>query len=275
MGRLPRPPRERQRRAAAVVAERAPAPSLLPGAARAREAPAGAVGARRRDRDRARRRPRLRRDADEAPPRREPRQQALGRDPRPLHRLRHARVEGTGDLGRPAVEAPLAPRAQREALRAVSGRRRSARRHSAGSIASRRSGSTASSRSVETALPPGFARRRRQGEAGEDGRLRRRRRALEGEARAHRDAPARPLPRRRRARLRRVGRGRAGAPRRDREARPSAAEERSRAPVLGAEPLGQRRARGVADAPRARRRGALRQGAVESLPPRHEAHPLP
>ena len=45
--------------------------------------------------------------------------------------------------------------------------------------------------------------------------------------------------------------------------------------VLGAEPLGRRRARGIAGATGARGRGALRQGAVEPLPPRHEAHPLP
>ena len=48
-----------------------------------------------------------------------------------------------------------------------------------------------------------------------------------------------------------------------------------RAPLLGAEPLGDERARGDAASARARRRGALRQGAGEPLPPRHEADPLP
>ena len=52
-------------------------------------------------------------------------------------------------------------------------------------------------------------------------------------------------------------------------------EERAGAAVLRAEPLGRRRARGVARAARGRRRGALRQGAVEPLPARDEAHPLP
>ena len=42
-----------------------------------------------------------------------------------------------------------------------------------------------------------------------------------------------------------------------------------------AEPLGNERPRADAAAPRARRRGALRQGAGEPLPPRHEADPLP
>ena len=67
----------------------------------------------------------------------------------------------------------------------------------------------------------------------------------------------------------------AGEARADRRARASAPEERARAPLLRAEPLGRRRARGVAGAAGARGRGALRQGAVEPLPPRHEAHPLP
>ena len=52
-------------------------------------------------------------------------------------------------------------------------------------------------------------------------------------------------------------------------------DETLRPPLLGAEPLGHRRPRGDAAPPRARRRGALRQGAGEPLPPRHEADPLP
>ena len=59
------------------------------------------------------------------------------------------------------------------------------------------------------------------------------------------------------------------------ETHPPAARGRARAPLLGAEPLGRWRARGVADTARARRRSPLRQGAVEPLPARHEAHPLP
>ena len=82
VGRLPGPARERVRRAAPVVAERAAAAPLLPRARAARRAAPAALVPRRRDRDRARRRARLRRDADEAPPRREPRAQALGGDPR-------------------------------------------------------------------------------------------------------------------------------------------------------------------------------------------------
>ncbi len=50
--------------------------------------------------------------------------------------------------------------------------------------------------------------------------------------------------------------------------------ERAGTPLLGAESLGRRRARGVARAPGAGRRGALRQGAVEPFPARHEARSL-
>ncbi len=56
---------------------------------------------------------------------------------------------------------------------------------------------------------PGLARRRREGEAVQDGGLRRRRRALqEGRPHDDRDAAARPVCRRRPPRLRRLGRGR-------------------------------------------------------------------
>jgi ATP-dependent DNA ligase len=65
------------------------------------------------------------------------------------------------------------------------------------------------------------------------------------------------------------------AARRGREARRPAPRERAGAPVVRAEPVGQRRARRVASPTRARRRGALRQGSVEPLPARDEAHPLP
>ena len=75
------------------------------------------------------------------------------------------------------------------------------------------------------------------------------------------------------ARLRRLRRGRPRAPRRDRRRRAAAPRGRARAPLLGAEPLGRRRARGGARPAGARRRGALRQGAGASLPARHEAPP--
>ena len=114
-----------------------------------------------------------------------------------------------------------------------------------------------------------------EGQAVQDRGLRRRRRALEDEADAPRDAAARALPRRRRDRLRRLGRGRREEARRDPEARQAAAEERTRAALLGAEPLGNRRPRGDGAPARARRRGALRQGAGQPLPPRHAADPLP
>ena len=58
-------------------------------------------------------------------------------------------------------------------------------------------------------------------------------------------------------------------------ARPPAPRRDVRAALLGAEPLGHGRPRGDAAAPRARGRGALRQGAGEPLPARHEADPLP
>ena len=50
-----------------------------------------------------------------------------------------------------------------------------------------------------------------------------------------------------------------------------ASEERARTAVLGAEPLGRRRARGDRRQARARRRGSLRQGAGPAVPPRDEA----
>ena len=55
----------------------------------------------------------------------------------------------------------------------------------------------------------------------------------------------------------------------------AAARGRARPGLLGAEPLGRRGPRGVGPAPGARRRGALRQGAGQPLPARHEADPLP
>src|SRR6187200_1773619 len=119
MGRVPRPARERDGGAAPVVAERTTPPALLPRAAPAREAAAAAFSARRGDRHRARRRPRFRCDADTAPSGRESREQALRGDPSPLHRIRRPRLEGRRGLARPLVEAPNAPGAEREAVRAL------------------------------------------------------------------------------------------------------------------------------------------------------------
>ena len=157
--------------------------------------------------------------------------------------------KGTEAWQEPLGSGGLA-RAEREALRALPrdagsrGGARLARALRGDRPRRRRSPSGATSRIS------GLARRRRQGEAGANGRLRRRRRPLEVEARPDRDAAPGPLPRRRRDGLRRLGSGRTGAARRDRGAHAAAARERSRATVLRAEPLGRRRAGGVAAAAR-------------------------
>src|SRR5205085_8123356 len=93
VGRLPRRPRERRRRARTLVAKRTAAAPLLPRAARARRAASTPLRTRRRDRDLARREARLRRDADPTAPGGEPRAQALGRDPRHVRGLRPAALE--------------------------------------------------------------------------------------------------------------------------------------------------------------------------------------
>ena len=118
-----------------------------------------------------------------------------------------------------------------------------------------------------------LARGRRQGEGAQDGRLRRRRRALEGDDRPRdRDAAARALPRRRRHST-----TSARAPSRPGKREEVAdrvlplLDEPSGQRLLGAEPLGHGRARGESRCAGARRRGALRQGAGQPLPPRHEA----
>ena len=94
----------------------------------------------------------------------------------------------------------------------------------------------AARRSVHARL----ARGGRQGQGAQDGRLRRDRRALEGAPGEARDAAARPLPRGRRGRLRRLCRDRRAQPRRDRRARAAAARRELRTALLGAEPLGHR-----------------------------------
>src|SRR5581483_6753352 len=90
---------------------RAAAAPLLPGAAPARRETPAPFGARRRDRDRARRPPRLRRDADAAPPGGEPRPQARPRDPRPVRRLRRPALGGRAGARAAAREAPRRARA--------------------------------------------------------------------------------------------------------------------------------------------------------------------
>src|SRR5918911_2895217 len=94
VGRLSRHPRERWRRARALVPQRTPPPALLPGAAPARRPAATAFGARRRNRDRARRRSRLRFDAAAPAPRGVADPEALIGDPGGVRRLRRAPLEG-------------------------------------------------------------------------------------------------------------------------------------------------------------------------------------
>ena len=88
-------------------------------------------------------------------------------------------------------------------------------------------------------VPPRLARRSRQGQAAQDGGLRRRRDPLEeGRPRDDRDTPARPLRRRRRPQLRRFGRGRGEEPGRDRGQGAAARGQEERPPLQRAEPLG-------------------------------------
>ena len=99
-----------------------------------------------------RRRARLRRDADAPPSRGEPDQQALGRDPGAVRRLRRAGLGGRRALA--ASRSPSAATAlERDAaaLRPLAVARRPRTRRSRGSTSSSRSGSTASSRSASTA----------------------------------------------------------------------------------------------------------------------------
>src|SRR6188472_1272217 len=129
VGWLPWPAGERVPRAAPVVTERAAAASLLPRARAARRAAAAAFVPRRRDRDRTGWRTRLRRDADEAASRREPRAEAVRGDPRDLRRVRPARLgrcralagaprrtpRGSGEAGARLRPVPLHRRPRRGA----------------------------------------------------------------------------------------------------------------------------------------------------------------
>ena len=160
VGRLQGRARERRRRARALVAQGAPAPSLLPGAASARRAAPAPLRARRRDRDRPRRRARLRADADAAAPGREPRQQAGRGDPRGVHRVRRAALEGQAGPRAAAREAAQGAREGRQGLPAVAGDDRprpgaGLARHVRGRGPRRRDRQAA-----RPPVPPGLARRR-------------------------------------------------------------------------------------------------------------------
>ncbi len=196
VGRLPGPARERLGGAAPVVPQRAAAASLLPRARGPRRPPAGTVLPRRRDRDRAGRRPRLRRDADEAPSRREPRAQAVGGDPCELRRLRRARLGRRRALAGTVGRAPKHARGARGRLPALAVHARPGRGARVALVVRGDRARRRDRQAARRALPRGRAHGGREGEAREDGRLRRRRPALEGRRRpADRDAPARPVGR--------------------------------------------------------------------------------
>src|SRR3982750_2968154 len=107
VGRLPGGARERRWRACALVAQRAPAPALLPRASAARRADAAALGARRGDRDRARRRARLRFDGAAAAPAGAAHPEAPGEEPGGFRRLGRAALGRGAD---PRTTARAAPR---------------------------------------------------------------------------------------------------------------------------------------------------------------------
>ena len=183
--------------------------------------------------------------------------------------------DGVAAVGEAVRRATRRARARRRGLLAlaVGGRPRDR-----DGVARRARGARPRRRRREAARPArraGRPWRRRQGEARAHRRLRRRGRAVEVEARGDCDVAPRPLRRRRRDRLRGLGRGGREPPRRDRRAGAAAPRRDLRPSLLGAEPLGRQRARGAAVAPRARGRGALRQGAGPALPARHQAAALP
>ena len=140
------------------------------------------------------------------PPRGEPDQQALRRDPGGVHRLRHPPLEGrnrstscrwrsggASSSGRRRSASTSRP-ATRDAKQAAK-LARPARAAGLDGVVAKRLGQP---------YLPGLTRGRRQGEAVPDRRLRDRRLPLERQGgRADLDAAARPLRRRRRARLRR------------------------------------------------------------------------
>ena len=182
--------------------------------------------------------------------------------------------------GEPVWKLPLEERraARRGAARASGSRRRRA-------TSARRAGwldrfealglDGVIAKRLGVAVPAGLARRRRQGEGAQDGRLRRRRRPLEGRpaARSRRCCSASTATTAGSTTSARAPSAR-GCARRSRERVLPLVDESSERRVLGAEPLGHRRARGERGAAGARRRGALRQGAGQPLPARHEVHPL-
>ena len=263
------------RRARPLVAQRAAAAALLPGAAPARRAAAAALGARRRDRDRARRRARLRRDADAAPSGGVADPEALRGDPRRVRRLRRA---GLGRRAGLEAAARGAARARRgastgfrisPATRDLADARGWLDRFEAlgldGVVGKRldvavpaRARATASSRSRSTRPPTASSS------------------AFAGRATGARSRRCCSACTATTAGSTTSARAPSAARMRDEVARRvlPLLDEIAGPAVLGAEPLGHGRARGGAGAARARRRGALRQGAGQPLPPRHEAHPL-
>ena len=153
-------------------------PELAP----ARRAAPAPLRPRRRDRDRPRRRARLRLDADAAPPGREPRPEARGRDPGDLHRLRPAALGRRASARAPARGAARRAAAPRRGLLDLAGdhgarRRDGLARPVRGDRPRRRRRQAA-----RAAVPAGLTRGRRQGEGAQDRGLRRHRRALEAAA---------------------------------------------------------------------------------------------
>ena len=108
----------------------------------ARQGAPAPLRTRRRDRHLAEGPARVRRDADAAPPCREPDAEALGGDTGPVRGLRHPALEGRAAPQAPAREAAQGARAQGQAL-PVSPYTATRRTRSAGSTGSRRPGSTA------------------------------------------------------------------------------------------------------------------------------------
>ena len=152
--------------------------------------------------------------------------------------------------GKPVHERPIEKRRAElekvgDGLRAVAGLRRSGARNGVAADAAGRRLRRRHREEARPPLPPRLTRRSRQGQAAQDGGLRRGRDPLEeGRPRDDRDTPARSLCRRRRAQLRRLGRGRREEPGRDRGQGAPARGQEERPPLQRAEPLGQRGARG-------------------------------
>ena len=275
VGRLPRRARERRRRARALVAERAAAASLLPRAAAARR-PAAAASALDGEivivRDGAL-------DFDAMQMRLHPAEsrdpQALGGDPGRVRRLRRAALGRRAGVG--ACRSRSAARTLEsvgDGFRPLAAHGRPRRGARLARRASRRSASTASSRKRRGApyLPgsrDGMVKVKEQKTAdcvvvgvrwkGSQGRSRRSCSASTATTAASTTSARAPSPPRRRDEI-------------AANVLPlleDAPERRFSEPNR----WGSRRARGGGGPPGARGRGALRQGAGQPLPPRHEAAP--